>query len=399
MKPTQNHYLIFDPTAFLGGSKIATREALSLTSESKTKYTIVTAHQGSWDNSFFAEHHDVAFVQLPELKPLSKIECGKLYWLKQCIYMLFLLATMLRITKVNALVGTSGPGVDMSLYLVKKITQIAVMQFIHGPVAKSRSIGYCLTIADSVFYLTSTKSSIHKAINHFQKSKMSNVEAYHATNLIIQSGQYESFENGIAQHNWPSRVQYDFPTVFWCASLLKWKRLDLFIDASRSIEDLCPIAANVCFIRPVDSSLSVCKAPVSMAHFRWYQEPSHLDEIRSRSNIFVSTSQNEPFGLSILEAMAAGMCIIIPRDGAYWDTVLTHNVNCIKYAADDAGSLADALVYANSDRTLVEQLGAGAYQISLSYQAENSYRSIINGFNHPRLSDRPSTHDHEHALD
>ncbi|OIQ26292.1 glycosyltransferase family 4 protein [uncultured Vibrio sp.] len=398
MKAHINHYLIFDPIAFLGGSKIATREALSLTSESKTKYTIVTTHQDSWDNSYLTEHHDVQFIQLPALKALVKIESGKLYWVKQCIYLLFLIATLLRISKVNALVGASGPGVDMSLYLVKRLTHIAVMQFIHGPVAKSRSIGYCLTCADNVFYLNSARSSIHRAIHHYLRAQHSTVDAYDATNQIIQSNQYESFENGIAQHNWPTRAQYDFPTVFWCASLLKWKGLDLFIEASNAINDLCPIAANICFIRPVDTSLSVCNAPVLMPHFQWYQEPTNLDTIRSRSNIFVSTSHNEPFGLSILEAMAAGMCVIIPRDGAYWDKVLTHNVNCIKYVANDVGSLADALVYANSDGGLVEQLGQEAYTIALTYQAENSYRSIINGFNHPSFISHIETHDSEHVL-
>jgi glycosyltransferase involved in cell wall biosynthesis len=376
-----NHYLIFDPIAFLGGSKIATREALSLTNKSKTRFTILTADKGSWDESYLSEHHDVSLFHLPALRLLARVEQGKLYWVKQCIYMVFVFITLLRVTKVSGLVGTSGPGVDMSLYLIKRLTNITVIQFIHGPVAISRSIGYCLTIADTVFYLASAKNSLCSAMSHYFSSQRISSDVDNATEQILQSDHYVSFQNGLTTHNWPTRAQYHSPTLFWCASLLKWKGLDLLIEASTSIRHLCPVNANICFIRPVDTSLPVSTAPVSLAGFSWYQQPSHLDEIRCQSNIFVSTSYCEPFGLSILEAMAAGMCVIIPADGAYWDRVLTHNLNCIKYVANDANSLANTLANACGDVELCERLGNEAYSVAQQYRAEKSYHDIIVRFN------------------
>ncbi|MBF4438182.1 glycosyltransferase, partial [Vibrio anguillarum] len=72
--------------------------------------------------------------------------------------------------------------------------------------------------------------------------------------------------------------------------------------------------------------------------------------------LFVSTSQQEPFGLSILEALAAGMCVIIPEDNAYWDSLLTHELNCLKYAANDVSSLAETLHRAITEPHLAQRL-------------------------------------------
>ncbi|MCX9564294.1 glycosyl transferase, partial [Vibrio cholerae] len=42
------HCLIFDPIAFQGGSKIATRMALQQVGANQAQFTIVTRHPESW---------------------------------------------------------------------------------------------------------------------------------------------------------------------------------------------------------------------------------------------------------------------------------------------------------------------------------------------------------------
>ena len=71
----------------------------------------------------------------------------------------------------------------------------------------------------------------------------------------------------------------------------------------------------------------------------WAFDPPNLDELRRQRSIFVSTSEREPFGLSILEAMTAGLCPVIPAEGAYWDQHLTDGEHCLKYTLGDADSL------------------------------------------------------------
>lgn len=70
------------------------------------------------------------------------------------------------------------------------------------------------------------------------------------------------------------------------------------------------------------------------------------------------------------------MCVIIPRDNAYWDTVLTHNVNCLKYKPDDPLSLAEVILQAAYHPHLIQRLGQSAARMAQDYQAEQCYQPI-----------------------
>ena len=94
--------------------------------------------------------------------------------------------------------------------------------------------------------------------------------------------------------------------------------------------------------------------------------------------IFVSTSMNEPFGLSILEAMAAGLCVVLPADGAWWDQHLIDGVDCIKYQPNDPDDLARALMELNTRPDLVTRLGGNARLHAISqYNAMDTYQGVI----------------------
>lgn len=123
--------------------------------------------------------------------------------------------------------------------------------------------------------------------------------------------------------------------------------------------------------------LPISKAPIVIEHIHWYENPINIDQIRASANIFISTSTNEPFGLSILEAMAAGQCVVIPADGAYWDQILKNNINCIKYQTKKADSLQEILSMLNNNLTLVIRIGQQAVKIAEHYRAKKQYKNII----------------------
>ncbi len=264
----------------------------------------------------------------------------------------------------------------MPIYFLGKLLSKQIIQLIHGPVGNSRSIGYCLSNADHVFYLQSARPSMLTALNTYYQAKFRNIDASSLSSWVASHSNYHVFVNGISQQNWPTRCQMVLPTIFWCASLLKWKGLDKLITAAKLIHPTHPLIANVCFIRPKDISLPVSQAPQNISHFRWYEDPECLDDIRSKSNIFISTSTNEPFGLSILEALAAGMCVILPDDDSYWSKTLTDFQQCIKYKAEDPVSLCTAIYLLLNDRNMMEQLSQNALQVALEYQAESRYLAI-----------------------
>lgn len=367
---SKRHLLVIDPTAFAGGSKVATENILRLLDMERMSITVLTTDRDSW------HWPQLKRVRLFELKWFSKQEQGIPYFLRHMFIALQLMLISLRFGRIDIAVGASGPGVDLALYLVKPLLGFQIVQLIHGPVANSRTIGRCLLAADEVHYLKSASSSIISALLRVT-----------GTPRELTTPHFQIMQNGLSEHAWPSRCQTERPVIFWAASLLKWKGLDTLLDAIRCIKIELRPETHICYIRPKEILAPITYAPLAINAVHWYENPGDLDEIRAAANIFVSTSQNEPFGLSILEAMAAGHCVLIPTDGAYWDRTLKNGVDCIKYAPGNVIDLSVKLSFISRDMTRLRSLGAAAAQVADNYRAETRYTSIKNtlqGISAPR---------------
>lgn len=382
------HCLVFDPISFSGGSKVATSEALSLCDEKNTQFTILTASPKCWSNSSLALSHNVSIIKLHIPNSLSQASSGSLFWVKQlylsmCICLTLLSVKLSKSNSISKLIGCSGPGIDMSLYLCRSLVTLKIIQFIHGPVATSRSIGFCLTRCDALFYLPSTKPSLIDALSCYLSIKSGDHYSTTLAKFVLHAPHVHTFVNGISKASWPTTSQTDYASLFWAASLLKWKGLDLLVHAlklktssNQSSNILEQVHTTICYIRPQGTNLDTTQAPVLMQNVQWHEQPDNLDQLRSQNSIFVSTSTNEPFGLSILEALAAGMCVVIPKDGAYWDTQLTHGLNCMKYIPQDPESLQTVLRTLSITPLWRSKIQARALHVAKEYQAETCYLPI-----------------------
>jgi glycosyltransferase involved in cell wall biosynthesis len=126
-----------------------------------------------------------------------------------------------------------------------------------------------------------------------------------------------------------------------------------------------------------------------MHRVNWHENPSQLDQIRAGCEIFVSTSKNEPFGLSILESLAAGLAIIIPRDNAYWDRHLQEFKDCLKYQPGDAEDLALKILSLKQNPDLRRRLGRRGQLLARQYRAERVYLEIVRCLSQPHLDSQP----------
>ena len=74
--------------------------------------------------------------------------------------------------------------------------------------------------------------------------------------------------------------------------------------------------------------------------------------------------------------MAAGLCVVIPSDGAYWDERLEHGVNCIKYLPNDAQSLTNAITDILQQPFYIKRIGKAGQLVADRYAARRRYRNI-----------------------
>lgn len=357
----KRHILVIDATPFTGGSKVATENILRQIDDESIPITVLTADPKSWN---WERLHT---IRLFEPRWLAKQVHGLPYFIRHLFITLQLLYARYKKGAFDIALGVSGPGVDLSLYLAKPLLKFKIIQLIHGNVACSRTIGKCLLLADEVHYLESTKNSLLAAISLIFKTKTKQLPRH-----------YQQMQNGIPASAWPQRCQIKRPVIFWAASLLKWKGLEVLLGALSILRADERNETHICFIRPKNTTLDVSEAPIEMRSVFWHEAPNNLDIFRSATNIFVSTSINEPFGLSILEAMAAGHCIVIPADGAYWDRNLKEGVECVKYQPFSITDLADKLFMLTHNMPIVRRLGDAAAKKAELYRAELCYANIKN---------------------
>jgi glycosyltransferase involved in cell wall biosynthesis len=357
----KTHLLVLDPIAFIGGSKIATANILRLLDVENTRITVLSGDPQAW------QLPNVTRVKLNEAACLSSKEQGLAYFLRHIYIALVLLITRLRFGKFELAIGASGPGVDLALYLIKPLLNLTIMQLVHGPVASSRTIGRCLLKANQVYYLESSQASLKAALVCISQTPIKRLPSH-----------FELLKNGLPKQNWPSPCQTTKAVVFWSASLLKWKGLETLLDALTTITAHRRPTTHICYIKPKDSLLPISQAPIPLQAIQWHHNPDNLDAIRASANIFVSTSIKEPFGLAILEALAAGHCVLIPKDNAYWDRHLTDNINCIKYTSEHAIDLSKKLLALSQDIETVRQIGRNGAALAHDYCAENQYANIKN---------------------
>ncbi len=104
-------------------------------------------------------------------------------------------------------------------------------------------------------------------------------------------------------------------------------------------------------------------------------------EEMAHADMFLHLCSEEPFGLAILEAMAAGLPILVPDQGGAADIVVP-GISGMHFVSDDAKSLADKLQFfmtASADR--LNQLAGGAIErLNANYSATygaRQYRKLI----------------------
>jgi len=357
-----NRVLIYDPVPFKGGSK-KVMQTIVADLPCDVEVWVISNDKGSWCDC------NVHFIPLFSPICLQNKTTGFLYFIKHFVFFCSLMVNLIKLKRFAKIIGFSGPCVDFSLYILTEIIIIDIIQLIQGDIANSKIAGFGLSRAKQVFYLPSTHASIL------------NVLKCHRNNESLTNKKYIPFINGINRSTIKVKENNNKIGFLWAASLLKWKRVEVFITAitelNRNYECLDKYFASVCYIEPqTDSYIDVVNFD-KVDNIHWYRDPNNLNDIRASSSVFISTSENEPFGLSILESMAAGLAIVIPSDNAYWDQHLIDGHDCVKYDPNNMDTLVEVLLRLINDQDFLLKISKQARCSAQKYSHESCYSQIL----------------------
>jgi glycosyltransferase involved in cell wall biosynthesis len=140
----------------------------------------------------------------------------------------------------------------------------------------------------------------------------------------------------------PRRTKEDSPLQALVACrLVPVKRVDLLVSAIK----LEPRLADLMQVRVLGTGplLEPLRESTQGLGFRFDGFRNDVPEVMAQSDVFVQTWADEPFGLAVVEAMAAGLIVVTPDRGGAAEIVGDER-HGLFYAADNAQSLADALL-------------------------------------------------------
>lgn len=102
----------------------------------------------------------------------------------------------------------------------------------------------------------------------------------------------------------------------------------------------------------------------------------NIADVIRESDIVVSASRAESFGLSVLEGMAAGRTVISSDIDAHRN-IVEHGVNGLLFDLKNIDAFTAVLRKAVGDKTLREQLGSAARKHARGYDSEKTYRQWV----------------------
>jgi glycosyltransferase involved in cell wall biosynthesis len=158
--------------------------------------------------------------------------------------------------------------------------------------------------------------------------------------------------------------------VLAACRLVPVKRVDLLVTALRMEPRLSRmLRVRVLGDGPLLGELQAASEGLNIAFEGFCDD---VPKALAQSDLFVQTWADEPFGLAVVEAMAAGVTVVTPDSGGAAEIVANER-HGLFYRANDARSLADALLAAASmseqSRSSVGEAGAARARSSYSLSA------------------------------
>jgi phosphatidylinositol alpha-mannosyltransferase len=173
-------------------------------------------------------------------------------------------------------------------------------------------------------------------------------------------GDYEILFNGVELDDYRNASPHptDGPTIFFCGRHEERKGLDVLLAAMAELGQVGGKDVHLWIASNGPDTDRLRSQSVGDARIEWLGRLSDEEKISrlKGADVFCAPSlHGESFGVVLIEAMAAGTCIVASALDGYRN-VATDDVDSLLVAPGDAHALAAALERALSDKALAERL-------------------------------------------
>lgn len=158
------------------------------------------------------------------------------------------------------------------------------------------------------------------------------------------------------------------------------KRIDLFLRALAELKPRAPnVAALIVGAGPENDALQVLARELKLtdvARFTGFVPDEELPAYYAASDVYVHTCKNESFGLSVLEASAAGLPVLAVNEGGPREIIENDVSGFLVDATPQA--LADAALVLAHDAARRKQMGdAGKVRVAEMYSWERGAQDFL----------------------
>lgn len=252
-------------------------------------------------------------------------------------------------------IANNTPQANAALYFARGSERI--FQYIRGPFYSSKLASMLLEQAERIFCV-------------------GDVATASAVLSVRDASRVSQITEGLSASQWPSPIEHDATRWMWAATLMRWKGLELMLEAYEQLDPEARPPLDVCYI-PVSESEGAGSIPSHLPRGVMLHESPDIDRVRRAANVFIHTAlAPEPFGRVILESMAAGLCVVVPDEGGAGEQV-THGVSGLRYKARSVNSLTQTLRALVERPAQIAQMGRRASKLASGRSASVAFAELL----------------------
>lgn len=172
----------------------------------------------------------------------------------------------------------------------------------------------------------------------------------------------------------------EVPVILFLSKLIDRKRPFDLLRAFRGVREKLDFRVALAYVGSGSEMerLKDCAAAWGMedVHFLGFRNQSQLPRIYGASDVFVLPSENEPWGLVVNEAMAAGLPVIVSDEVGAGADLVKEGTNGYLYPCGDVIGLAERLSQLLQDETKRIRMGGASEEIVADWDFERCVEGI-----------------------